>query len=46
MVKKIKWVPPKKRIPEHLGLAQSLTHAEAHSVIKAYEAEGELQKAL
>lgn len=41
-LKKIKWVPPKKKIPQHLGQAQSLTHAEAHALIRAYERQGSL----
>ncbi len=40
----IEWVPPKKRAPQHLGHAQSLTHAEAHSLIRAYEKQGKLPK--
>ncbi|MCI9080098.1 MAG: hypothetical protein HFH68_14515 [Lachnospiraceae bacterium] len=41
-LKEIEWVPPKKKIPKHLGCAQSLTHAEAHSLIRAYERQGTL----
>ena len=40
----IEWVPPKKTAPKHLGHAQSLTHAEAHSLIRAFEREGSLPK--
>jgi len=36
----IDWVPPKTRQPRHLGHAQSLTHAEAHALIRAYERNG------
>ena len=43
-VKEINWIPPKKKIPKHLGYAQSLTHAEAHSLIRAYERQGTLPK--
>jgi hypothetical protein len=39
---KIKWVPPKKTQPLHLGHAQSLTHAEAHSLMSAIEELGKL----
>ncbi|WP_299248053.1 deaminase [uncultured Aquimarina sp.] len=40
----IEWVPPKKTQPKHLGHAQSLTHAEAHSLMNAFEAKGSLPK--
>ena len=40
----IEWVPPKKTAPKHLGHAQSLTHAEAHSLIRAFERQGSLPK--
>ena len=33
----VEWVPPKKKRPKHLGQAQSLTHGESHSLIRAYE---------
>ncbi|WGH74645.1 deaminase [Tenacibaculum tangerinum] len=41
---KIKWVPPKKKQPKHLGQAQALTHAEAHSLMNAHEKFGKLPK--
>ncbi|MCB9225919.1 MAG: deaminase [Chitinophagales bacterium] len=41
---KISWVPPKKSVPKHLGYTQSLTHAEAHSLIEAFEEMGSLPK--
>ncbi len=42
----IDWVPPKARQPEHLGHAQSLTHAEAHALMRAFERQGSLPKQL
>jgi deoxycytidylate deaminase len=42
--KKVNWVPPKKNVPKHLGHVQSLTHAESHSLIVAYEKLGKLPK--
>lgn len=39
---KVNWVPPKKNIPKHLGHVQSLTHAESHSLIEAFEKLGKL----
>ncbi|MDR6226336.1 pre-toxin TG domain-containing protein [Desmospora profundinema] len=36
-LKEVKWVPPKKNEPKHLGHAQSLSHAESHALIRAYE---------
>jgi len=39
---KVKWVPPKKNVPKHLGHVQSLTHAESHSLIEAFEKLGKL----
>ncbi|MGG4171623.1 T7SS effector LXG polymorphic toxin [Bacillus safensis] len=41
-LKEVQWVPPKKSSPKHLGHAQSLTHAESHSLIRAFEKEGQL----
>jgi len=41
---KVNWVPPKKNVPKHLGHVQSLTHAESHSLIVAYERLGKLPK--
>ncbi len=43
---KIQWVPPKKKQPLHLGHAQSLTHAEAHALINAFENRESLPKKL
>lgn len=42
--KEIEWVPPKKSQPKHLGHAQSLTHAESHALIRAFERQGKLPK--
>ena len=39
---KIEWAPYKEKTPKHLGHAQSLTHAEAHSLIRAYERLGSM----
>lgn len=44
--KKVNWVPPKKNAPKHLGHVQSLTHAESHSLIEAYEKLGKLPEKL
>jgi hypothetical protein len=43
-LKEVEWVPPKKNNPKHLGHAQSLTHAESHSLIRAFEKQGSLPK--
>ncbi|MCY7993386.1 T7SS effector LXG polymorphic toxin [Bacillus haynesii] len=43
-LKEVQWVPPKKSTPKHLGHAQSLTHAESHALIRAYERHGSLPK--
>lgn len=43
-LKEIQWVPPKKKVLQHLGHAQSLTHAESYALIRAYERMGELPK--
>ncbi len=42
--KMVKWCPPKKKEPKHLGHVQSLTHAESHALIRAYERLGKLPK--
>ncbi|MBL7746242.1 MAG: hypothetical protein JNM19_02340 [Chitinophagaceae bacterium] len=42
--KKITWVPPKKKAPAHLGHAQSLSHAEAHTLMNAFEELGSLPR--
>ncbi len=42
----IQWVPPKTKQPLHLGHAQSLTHAEAHALMRAFERQGSLPKQL
>jgi hypothetical protein len=39
---KITWVPPKKNIPRVISHTQSLLHAEAHSLILAFEELGQL----
>ncbi len=39
-LKEVQWVPPKKNNPKHLGHVQSLTHAESHSLIRAFEKQG------
>lgn len=39
---KVNWVPPKKNVPKHLGHVQSLTHAESHALIVAFEKLGKL----
>ncbi|PTM57535.1 pre-toxin TG domain-containing protein [Desmospora activa] len=36
-LREVNWVPPKKNKPNHLGHAQSLSHAESHALIRAYE---------
>lgn len=41
-LREVEWVPPKKNNPKHLGHAQSLTHAESHSLIRAFEKQGSL----
>ncbi|MBA4538829.1 hypothetical protein H1Z61_17295, partial [Bacillus aquiflavi] len=43
-LREIEWVPPKRTAPKHLGHAQSLAHAEAHSLIRAFERQGSLPK--
>ena len=43
-LERIEWIPTKSQRPKHLGYAQSLTHAEAHSLITAFEALGSLPK--
>ena len=43
-LKEIEWVPPKRTALKHLGHAQSLTHAESHSLIRAFERHGSLPK--
>lgn len=41
----LQWSPYYKQAsPKHLGYAQSLTHAEAHSLIRAYERQGVMPK--
>ncbi len=42
----VDWVPPKKNAPKHLGQVQSLTHAESHALIRAYERQGALPQQL
>ncbi|WP_332238673.1 deaminase [Sporolactobacillus sp. KGMB 08714] len=40
--KEISWAPPKAVKPKHLGYTQSLSHAEAHSLLQAYEKLGKM----
>ena len=41
-LEKIQWSSYKQRTPKHLGHAQSLTHAEVHSLIRAFERQGSI----
>ena len=45
-LKEVNWTPPKKYAPRHLGQALSLTHAEAHALIRAYESLGKLPEVI
>jgi hypothetical protein len=43
---KIEWQPTKAKKPDHMGRAQSMTHAEAHSLLRAKERLGSLPEKL
>ncbi len=43
-LEKIQWSSYKQSTPKHLGHTQSLTHAEAHSLIRAFERQGSMPK--
>lgn len=43
---RINWSNYKTRIPQHVGHAQSLTHAESHSLMRAYQKLGSLPNSI